>query len=318
MQEKKNQEKTEKSRFEELLCHHVLDILGEGFETEVSVTRKNNDVMKKVMYVRKENSECIPCFYLDELYHSYCMGESEWSLAESLANIVRGECEKVRQKAKKYVRKEWIADHLFVRLINRERNKVFLEDAVYRNVLDLAAVFYVLTEDGEEGIKSYCLPVNVWEQLNLGTVEEYFPKVLENTQRLFPEQMYCLTEGMQELLEQGEPGDVIKLRTLEEKELLRDKTLYVLSNRRKICGAATVLYPDILKQIGEQFLGDYYIVPSSIHEVLLLKATEEEEEVRLNEIVHEVNESHVEPEEVLSNHVYYYAREEACLKERRA
>lgn len=318
MQEKKNQEKVDRVHFGELLCNHVLAILGDGFETEISVTRKNNDVMKAVLYVRRVNNECVPCFYLDELYHSYCMGENEWSLAESLANIVLGECEKVRQKAKEFVKKEWIADHLFVRLINRERNKVFLENAVYRNVLDLAAVFYVLTEDGEEGIKSYCLPMEVWEELDLGTAEEYFPKVLENTRKLFPERMYCLAENLPEFMENKESGYVIQLHKVEESEVLREKKLYVLSNRRKICGAAVVLYPEILKQIGEQFLGDYYMIPSSIHEVLLLKATEDEEEARLNEIVREVNANHVEPEEVLSNHVYYYARKDECLREHKA
>ena len=56
--------------------------------TDLSEVRKNNGVMKDVLYIRKEDCECIPCFYMDELYHSYCNGENEIGLAEHLANIV--------------------------------------------------------------------------------------------------------------------------------------------------------------------------------------------------------------------------------------
>jgi len=67
--------------FEEALGRCLLAELGDGYQTEVSRVRKNNDVKKKVMFVRKENSDCVPCFYMDELYASYCDGENEAGLA---------------------------------------------------------------------------------------------------------------------------------------------------------------------------------------------------------------------------------------------
>ena len=318
MQEKNNQTKSERDCFREKLCSHVITILGEGYETEVSVTRKNNDVMKDVLYIRKENNECVPCFYLDELYASYCMGENEWMLAETLANIVKGECERVARNAKEFVKKDWIVDHLFVLLVHKEKNKACLVNAVYETVLDLAAVFYVLTEVGPDGVKSFQLPLHIWNELELGTPGEYFPKALENTRRLFPENLFCLEQVLSIGRGDNETEFVTALRKVESEEPLLESRLYVLSNTEKIFGAASILYPELLKTLGERFSGDYYVIPGSVHEVLLMKATEEDEEERLNRIVREVNALHVEPEEILSEHVYYYARKEECFKVQKA
>ena len=81
-------------------------------------------------------------------------------------------------------------------------------------------------------------------------------------------------------------------------------------------GAAILLYPDLLKDIGERYGGNYYVIPGSIHEVLLLKDTGEEQAERLNAMVREVNETHVIPEERLSDHVYYYSVSEKELQSR--
>ena len=116
-------EKMCRASFEEELQRFLLERLGVEYRTEISRVRKNNGVMKEVLYIRKENSECVPCFYLDELYRSYCMGEHTEGLAEHLANIVLTECEEVRQQINVYLSKEWIVKHLFLRLVSAKENE---------------------------------------------------------------------------------------------------------------------------------------------------------------------------------------------------
>ncbi len=313
MQIQADEEKMNRARFEKELCKAVTELLGEGYHTELSKVRKNNGVWKDVLYIRKENSECVPCFYMGEVYRSYLMGECIAGLAEHLTNIVLCECESVSRQAKQFLNQDWIVEHLFLRLVQTEDNAASLKDAVYVEFLDLAAVFYVLTEDGEDGVKSFQLPRSVWESFGLGTAEEYFPKIAENTRRLFPERLWCIEHTVSECRILGEES-LRKVR-LPQEELYSHK-LYVLSNHRRINGAAVLLYPELLKCLGEKFEGNYYIIPSSVHEVLLLKDTKEEDEVRLNYMVCEVNEQQVEPEEVLSNHVYYYSVEEGVVQSR--
>ena len=313
LQKQEKEMKMDRNKFTEVLCRTVLTTLGEEYRTELSQVRKNHGVMKEVLNIRKEGSECIPCFYTEELYRSYCEGEHEMGLAEHMADIVLNECDAVRQEVRKYMKKEWIAEHLFVRLVQTEQNKEWLEDTIYVPYLDLAAVVYVLTEDCEEGIKSFLLPKYFWDTLGVGTPEEYFPEIVANTKRLFPESLWCIENRLKE----GENVWEIVPKSPEEKRNgLRAKQLYALSNRRKVNGAAVILYPELLMQIYEWFSGAFFVIPSSVHEVLLLKDTGEEDEEVLNCMVSEVNEKQVEPEEVLAGHVYYYSAEKGLCKSR--
>lgn len=305
-----NNGKMNRIRFAEELCTRVLEVLGPEYRAELGKTRKNNGVIKDVLHVRKEDSECVPCFYMDELYRSYCAGESELGLAEQLADIVLNECERVREQVPDFLSRDWIVSHLFVRLVQAESNAEWLQEAVYVEFLDLLAVFYVLTEDAKDGVKSYQVPKTVWDTLELGSAEAYAATIIENTRRLFPECLWCVEHMVREcrIEEEQVPAGLVP-----GKEFL-SRQLYVLSNHRRINGAAVVLYPDILRRLGENFGGDYYIIPSSVHEVLLLKETEEEDPDYLNRMVRYVNEQQVLPEEVLANHVYRYSVTEGELR----
>lgn len=313
MQEQKEEMKMNRTRFGEELCKLILEKLGEDYQAEQSQVRKNNGVMKEVLYLRKKEDECIPCFYMDELYRSYCMGENEEALAEHMVNVVLEECKTVKEQAKKCLEQEWMSDRLFLRLIHREKNRELLETSVYKEYLDLAAVVYVLTEDTEKGVKSFLLPKTMWDALELGTMEEYFPKLLDSTRQLFPETLLCMERFLPEV-RNAEGGECVwRIRDVLPEERLIPQRIYILSNRRKVNGAAVMLYPELLKELGGRFGGDYYIIPSSVHEVLLLKASQEEGKGYLNRLIHEVNESQVAPEEVLSDHVYLYSYETGML-----
>ncbi len=313
MQIQENERKMEQLRFAEELCKEVLALLGEGYRTELSQVRKNNGVLKDALYVRRENSDCVPCFYVDELYRSHCDGEPLPGLAEHMVNIVLNECEAVRNQSQHFFEPEWIKERLFLRLVQAESNEMWLQDAVYVRILDLVAVFYVLTEDAEDGIKSFQLPARIWELLNLGSPEEYFPQMLENTRHLFPEKLWCMEQNIRECIIYGENAPAVRLVSPEE---YVSERLYVLSNYRRINGAAVVLYPELLHTIAEKFGGNYYVIPSSVHEVLILKETEEEDVGYLNCMVQTVNKQKVIPEEVLSDHVYYFSAEEGRLQSR--
>lgn len=203
MEKQEEETKMNRTEFCKELCRLVLEGLGEGYQTEISQVQKNNGVLKEVVHVRKESSEGIPCFYMDELYHSYLDGECVDGMAEYLVNIVRGECERVRRDARKYLEKEWITGHLFLRLIHLDKNRDTLSGAVYRAFLDLAAVVYVLVEDSKDNVKSFRLPAYMWEGLGVGTIEEYFPKIVKNTERLFPARLSCMGHMASECILHG-------------------------------------------------------------------------------------------------------------------
>lgn len=97
---------------------------------------------------------------------------------------------------------------------------------------------------------------------------------------------------------------------------MSESGLYVLSTGIRVNGAALMLVPDILEQIGEKAGMDYYVLPSSIHELMIARDDGLVTAKMLKELVHEGNrtDSAIKPEDVLSDNVYFYSHKEKLLK----
>ena len=94
----------------------------------------------------------------------------------------------------------------------------------------------------------------------------------------------------------------------EEPEEVASDVMYVLTNRLRSHGAAAVLYEGCLEKIAAELACNYYVLPSSIHEVILTPDRHGFSYEELSSMVKEINESQVREEEVLSDHAYYYDR----------
>lgn len=124
-----------------------------------------------------------------------------------------------------------------------------------------------------------------------------------NTSRKLPYTFQTMEEVITELTggeEQEIPG--------EEGELM-----YVLTNENKYLGAAALLYPYVLNHIGKVLKNNFYVLPSSIHECILVPDSGQYSRMELMSMVREVNESQVAKEEILSYEVYYYDRNRQAL-----
>lgn len=285
----------------------VSEKMGAEYQVERLTAGKNNGVIKETLHVSQKSGAYALSFYLEELYRSYCGGISMEVLSENIAETVREE-DKSPVQIQELLSRSWVEENLFLRLVNLEKNLEQLEGAVYVRRLDLAAVFYVLTEQGEDGVKSFRLPKELWERMGLGDAEEYFAQILENTERLFPAEVKRIEDSLAECIrkEGGKEPEWLRKERQEGNGEPARSLFYVLTNRQKINGAIALFYPGMLSRLEERFHGGFYLIPSSVHEILLLAEPEEAETEELNQMVREVNESHVIPEEILSDHVYYY------------
>ncbi len=89
--------------------------------------------------------------------------------------------------------------------------------------------------------------------------------------------------------------------------------ILVMTNKSGYNGAITMLYKEKLKQVGDRIRNSFFIIPSSIHEVLLVPCASGVDEEILNQMVREVNSTSVNQEDYLSDHVYYYDHNENIL-----
>lgn len=85
--------------------------------------------------------------------------------------------------------------------------------------------------------------------------------------------------------------------------------MYVATNDIRLRGAGVIAYPDFMEQATEKLGGSFFILPSSVHEVILVSDSIEMRASELKEMVTQINDSEVSPEERLTDNVYHYDAE---------
>ena len=105
-----------------------------------------------------------------------------------------------------------------------------------------------------------------------------------------------------------------KIRPAETEEMLDENEpeppMYVLSNSRMINGASAMLYPDMLKKLSEKLDSNLYIIPSSVHEVIVFSDNMADDKKSLKDMIYSVNRTQMDPQDILSDSLYFYDRTE--------
>ena len=186
---------------------------------------------------------------------------------------------------------------LFVKLINTERNESLVEKCISKKFLDLSAVVRVILKMDKEGMASMALSKGDAEILGM-TEEEIYAAALANTLRLFPPKLMNL-------------GRYVEMSIGGKLPFGEDEvTTYILTNQKEVDGAIYFMSPEVVGAIAEALEDDLYILPCSVNEVLLVRASELEDGVdELKEMVRDVNETVVAEKEILSYSVYHYDKE---------
>lgn len=279
----------------ELFVNEVTEALRVIAGTEYTVIprkeRRNNSVILDGLLLQKENERVAPNVYLNHYYADYRNGKCAEKIAEEILALCREKREEILALTEKLdFSSEYVSKHLYYRLIGQESNEELLKEIPHRTYLNLAVVYYwVVYEEGEQ-IGSIMMTKRQMERF--GWKEEQLLELAqENTPRLFP----MMTKGMDEIV-----GELLAHQ--DELQML------VLSNEKGINGAACLMYPGVLQRLEEAMKGSFYVLPSSIHELIVLPDNGASA-VHLCEMVYCINRTHLPQEDVLSDTVYYYSKE---------
>ena len=287
------------------MCHALELELGEEHEVILRQVIKNNGVMLTGIMISDKTRNVMPTIYLDHFWREYERGMPLSMVAEKVLRLYHREkpCGDVDMTF--FTDYEQVKDRICYRLIGREQNGELLEEIPYIEFFDLAICFYYAYEGealGEGSILIHKRHMETWQV----TVSDLFGQATVNTPRLLPwecQKMDIILEDMEEVMEGSEWNP-----------LLQDIPMRVLSNHKRVHGASCILYPSVLHQLAIEQGGNYYILPSSIHEVILLKDGGAEDEERLKWMIQQVNQEIVDAEEILSDSLYYYDFGQKTLK----
>lgn len=280
--------------------------LGYKYDFQVTEVEKNNNVKKIAILAREHEESSSIVVYVEDYYEEYingvCIEQIVYSMSAFIqSNHIEIDVEQIKDFDK-------IKDRLFFRLINYKKNKASLRNVPHIRCLDLSVIFCLSFKcHGYMTVTINNNLMEVWEK----SIEELYEEAKKNTQLLFGMSFKTMNEVLVELAKKrlkdkrDELDEVNKL--LAEQEF---NILHVLTNKIGINGAAVILYDNVLKKIAEELESDLIILPSSIHEVLILAFREDLSMSELKEMVCSINKSEVPVVDILSDNVYRYSRKD--------
>lgn len=287
--------KTELMEFAETARKNVQERLGERYDTFLKMVEKNNGKQMLALCIQRVGSNTVALVYMKDYLEPYKKGIDIGYIADLIVK-------RFHKKADMDIKLEQICDYkkvkelLAVRVINTEKNRSFLEQVPHEKFLDLSIVPVILWTDvnGDSGIiaiKRSLIPF--WGI----TEKELLTLAKENTKKVAPYKIFNLYE------------------IITDYSLSKEKTpewmhrVMVLTNKQNNLGAAAILCSEALDEAWNKFCKkDFYVLPVSIHEVLLLPR---DNRISMEEIKAIVNSTHSETseEEFLSNAIYIYRAE---------
>lgn len=305
------------------IAANILNYLPAEYENAKVQTNhvvKNNNIVLTGILIRKDGSNLCPNIYLNDLYDKYLQdNDLEFCLKQVAMLRVKHDSSE-NMDISDITDFERVKDKILPKLLNTEMNSEYLLDKPHKEMEDLSIVYYIDLEsrnlgDGS-GRASVPITNNLLEMYGL-SVEELHSLALENLSNMKIEFMSMRDMLVQTMFPDGVPDDPAVQMMLPPQE--ESPSMYVLSNEARINGAVAILNHDTMKGISDQLGGaDYAILPSSIHEVIVLPITDKISFEELEGIVQEVNATQVSPGERLSDRVYCYdsAREEVVLADK--
>lgn len=269
-----------------------------GAEVVVREITKTNDTVLHGLSVIKDKSGAVPVVYLDSYYQNYKGGKDMEDIITDLAEVI------VRSEIQFDTRPitDWnVAKNLVVpRLVNAEYNKSLLKKAPHTMMADLAIVYYIAMP-GDEGTNYTTIVTNELMKAWGVNADELHNIALNN---LSVNKIGTIDTMANVLTKMGCVYDLSE----DEIEALAAEDLLILSNKQHCYGTAAILDKDLMAKVEKIFDSDFYVIPSSVHELLLMRvpATLENDTAYVKDMVRNVNDTSVDSTEILSYNVYKY------------
>lgn len=277
-----------------------------GCRAVLRKVRKLNGVVLDGLSIMTAESKVSPTIYLNEFYDYFKNAkESDDDALKIIWNSIKKSYYRhlndVSFNNEDFMKWENIKDKLSIKLINTARNKALLEDIVSIPFLDLSIIFIVCIDDiaGEKGyITVRHEHLEYWGV----TAEDMYETAKHNTEDNW--EIVPLSSFLNMLI-----------GTSDHDEEMFGIKMYVVSNREKTFGAATMVNGAVMEEICRRTgCKKLTIIPSSIHETIVIPTCEESIPADwINNMIMEVNKTTLDETEILSNHFYVYDLEEHML-----
>ena len=289
--------------FKEKFVEDLKDKLYEkGIEADVSVNTVNklNDSYEAVT-IKPVDDQVGVNISLNKCYGAYEDGTDYNEVVDKTSQLVADSLEnKPEVDMATLTDYDKMKDKLVMEVVSAETNKDLLETVPHKDIEDMAVVYRFVLSSDAEGRASILATNQMVENFGI-TAEQLHADALENAPRIKPAEIKGMGEVLAEMMgiEQAEMMGLYPVRP-------EDEQIFVASVPDKVHGAGVLAYQDFMDQAAERAGGDFYILPSSIHEILIVPDNGKMGLPELENMVKEVNATQVSPQDKLTDNVYHY------------
>ena len=302
----------EYNKFKNEIVEKIKEWYGADAEVTLKEVKKNNCVNDGIQIRMINSGNCVcPVVYLNDIYKDFA--KARWNDIDEVAefivdlyeeHVIEGS-EKFSDLIDNFSDWSYAKDHVYPMLIPMKNNEEFVSELIHKEFLDFAVIYYVSGSDCSEGTYSIKITPQLFERYGI-SLEELDDQAQKNNSS----EKYTVLSMYQTLM------DLIGGEEFEENYpgINEDApNLYVISSKEVQFGAAGILNKEVLMRVEEQVGKRFYILPSSIYEVLVTPDDGSISKNELNDMVASVNDTELQVQDVLSDHVYYYNEGEISI-----
>ena len=284
--------------FKDKLCDIIAMEMGEGYEVCAREVTKNNGVVLTGIMAKKHDSNISPTLYINEHYNKDVKEEDLTEMGRAFAEHLRQAIVPDIDVIEDLLEYDRIRDHIAIKLVNTRKNKDMLDNVPSREFLNLSICYYFgmdkAFEQSDQMTQRATVLIGNALMEKWGIDEEsLYEAAISNMKKAHPDKVISMQ-------------DMLKSRI---DSLTAGISMYILTNDINLFGASAILYGDGIKDLADRLDSDIIILPSSVHEVILLPSNEPKKDADdLLNIVCEVNKNEVRDEDILADSVYLYDR----------
>lgn len=280
---------------------------GDEYRVTVQDVHKNNNLVLTGITILKKDCNIAPTIYLNQAFEQYQEGRTMESICREIIRVYEEHKVQTDFDVSCVTDFSKVQNRICYKVINAEKNKVLLADTPHVLLEDLAVIFYILVSNDAEGTGTITIKNDMLEYWDVNT-DTLYELALANTQRLFRGTVQSMANVMMDILSKQMDEE----SAMEFFDMMVDADdvipMYVCTNTMKLNGAGVILYNGLLQKFADRVGSDVFILPSSIHETLLIPVNEDMDVEYLRDMVRTVNRTEVAPDEMLSDNVYRYNR----------
>ncbi len=295
----------------ELFTSKLKERLEELTECKVYIqtNSKNNGIKLESLNIVREGTNTYPSIYIDTWWDVYKAGESFDGIVTKVMEWERKMSLERKLDFDFFLDFNKVKENLRFKIINTEKNIDLLNSIPHKDIMDLSKVYYVEVYTPEIG-SGMIMVSNAHMEVWGVTWEELDRIATEQTEKHNELQILDMADMMNNLSKEK-----VVMELPEGVEFLRNH-LYVFTNQQKFLGASVLLYKDIFKDFAKKINDSLLIILSSMHELIVVPADVAKEQgiKSYRGIVKDINDTQLEPEDFLSDNVYFYNKGTGRLK----